>query len=472
MEISALNKLVEKRDRLANQMRELVENRCDGDDPAGFSGEDDQAYRNMDDELTRLDNTIAAAKRSRDIDTGLEAEVNRINEDEHRKRDLRSRPNEGADPWAGASQEVRDFYNPESARRDNRPGAFLRNGVTHRNAGPTDTPEYVGAFRQLLRDKSMLSIEQRQILGAHRVTDDAESRAQTVTTTGGGYLVPVGFANQIEISELAYGGIINVADVMPTASGNPLDWPTIDGTAQKGRLLGINTQETTTDLTFGTIQFGAYKFSSDQVLIPIELAQDTGIGLDALIARLLGERLGRIMADYLATGTGSSEPQGIVTASSEGATTGGAASSNLTFTDINNLIHSVDPAYRTQGAGFVFHDDTLKLLKGLRDETNSNRPLWAPSVGSEVPSTIDGYPYQIDQSVPKHGDNSPDGSEKIVLFGRLSKFTVRRVMGLTLNVLTERYADYHQVAYNAIERWDSKMLDAGTDPVKHLAAKA
>mgnify|MGYP001114912750 CR=1 FL=1 len=46
---------------------------------------------------------------------------------------------------------------------------------------------------------------------------------------------------------------------------------------------------------------------------------------------------------------------------------------------------------------------------------------------------------------------------------------IRDVVGVTLLRLDERYADYHQVAFLAFARSDGNLLNAGTNPVKHLA---
>lgn len=48
------------------------------------------------------------------------------------------------------------------------------------------------------------------------------------------------------------------------------------------------------------------------------------------------------------------------------------------------------------------------------------------------------------------------------------KYLMREVLGVTLVRMNERYADYHQVAFVAIMRFDSDLLDAGTNPLKYL----
>jgi HK97 family phage major capsid protein len=58
---------------------------------------------------------------------------------------------------------------------------------------------------------------------------------------------------------------------------------------------------------------------------------------------------------------------------------------------------------------------------------------------------------------------------RAIVFGPLNKYLIREVVGVTLLRLDERYADFHQVAFLAFARADGNLLNAGTNPVKHLA---
>jgi HK97 family phage major capsid protein len=320
------------------------------------------------------------------------------------------------------------------------------------------------AFMQMVRGGlDTLAPEQRQLMAQFRAQipqsplNGGEQRAQTITTTAGGHTIPTDLVRQIEVSMLAFGGIRSVADVLKTSGGNPLKWPTVNDTTNKATLTTINTQTTETDLTFGQVSLDAYAFRS-LILVPYELLQDTGIDLEGLIAKMLGERIARGTADYFAAGTGSNQPQGIVGASGAGTTA--AASNAVAYNDLVELEHSVDPAYRV-GARFLMKDSTLKLIKKLVD--SQNRPLWLPGVAVREPDTILGYPYTIDQALP-----AVEASAKSILFGNIKKFMVRDVSEMIMLRLVERYADYGQVGFFVFSRHDSEMLDAGTDPVKHL----
>lgn len=318
------------------------------------------------------------------------------------------------------------------------------------------------AFNAYLRyGAEGMDAEQRSAL---RFVRDTESRAaQTVTTTGGGYLIPQGFVAELEKSMKAFGGVEQACDVFSTETGNTLPWPTYDDTSNTGRLLAINTTVTNTAVTYGQTSFAAYKFSSDSVLVPVELLQDSAFDLNAHLAAVLGERLGRVHNTYETTGTGSSQPQGIVVGSSSALTAAGTSA--VTTDELLDLVHAIDPAYRVKGgsfgAGWMFNDTTFKILRQLKDA--DSRPLWGPGIGGGAPDTLWDFPYTINQDM----DAMTTGL-KPILFGALKKFKVRKVKDITILRLVERYADAHQVGYLAFTRMDSKVLDAGTDPIKYI----
>src|SRR5690606_18448224 len=93
-------------------------------------------------------------------------------------------------------------------------------------------------------------------------------------------------------------------------------------------------------------------------------------------------------------GTGTGQPEGIVTASSVGKTA--ASATAVTFDDLNHLVHSVDPIYREGGkCGFMFNDLTLRGLKDLKD--SQSRPIWLPGYEAGAPDRIHGFGYTINQ---------------------------------------------------------------------------
>ena len=291
---------------------------------------------------------------------------------------------------------------------------------------------------------------------------EMQARSLAVNTnTAGGYTVPEGFVQNLEVALLQYGGILRVADVMRTTTGQDLPWPTVNDTTNKGAQITENMGITETDPPFGQIIFHAYKFTSKLVTVPAELIEDSAFNLAETLGNLLGIRLGRIFADVFTTGSGASTPTGILTAATLGLTAG--SSTAIAADELYKLKHSVDPAYREDPSfGYMMHDQVLLVIKLLKD--GAGRYLWQSGLAARAPDTIDGSPLTINQSMA----SSVATTNITVACGAFGKHKVRWVSQMRLRRLVERYADLDQEGFVGFMRADSNLIDAGTHPVKYL----
>ncbi len=300
---------------------------------------------------------------------------------------------------------------------------------------------------------------------------DAEARAfgdnpQTVTTSGGGYTIQNAAMQPLEVALKAFGGMRRVAKVIRTDGDGTLPIPTVNDTGNVGRLLSINTQVTDTPIAFGQKTLGAYKYSSDLILCPTELLEDTSVNIVEYVGYALGERLGRITNTHFTTGDGSSKPRGLMADTSAGKTA--ASATAITWEELFiDLPHSVDYAYRSApGVGFMMHDTTLAAVKKLVDD--NGRPVWQPSLVTGAPDTICGYPVYVNNDMATIA-----ASAKVCAFGDFSKFYIRDVRNVAIKRLDERFADYDQVAFVGFYRGDSALIfSSGSVPVKHLVMAA
>lgn len=371
--------------------------------------------------------------------------------------------NEEQETWTRALDEVARLDGQvEAEERSTRMDAAVVAATEGRTAAPERTTEgdeeaaYARAFNSYLRGGlSSLEREDRQAL--MRNANPFEMRAPQASSPGsaGGYLIPTDLLNRMVETLKAFGGLMSLANEMVTAAGNPLQWPTNDDTAAKGRIIAENAQVNQVALTFGQNQIGAHIYTSDLFLVPWSLLQDSVFDLDGFVARKAGERIGRAVAEHLAIGDGTDEPQGLMTGASVGHTGAVSAAAALTYDDLIDLEHSVDPAYRDRpGVRFVMNDATLKLARKLKDL--DDRPLWQPSLQAGVPSSLNGRPYTIDNGIA-----APAPSAVSLGFGDVrAAFIVRRVSGGQLVRLEERYADFLQTGMFAYLRLDAVIDDS------------
>jgi len=327
------------------------------------------------------------------------------------------------------------------------------------------TAEYRHVFAKIVCGVSPADLEpeERAVLK----TGMAEFRAQTAgTTTAGGYTVPTELMNQIERAMKAWGPMYDtdVCTVITTTGGGALKLPTVDDTGVSAVAHAEGTALTDdggSDVTFGQKSLDAYAFDTEFLRWSWELDMDSIFSMEALLGDLLGERLARIANAQLTTGTGSSAPNGIVTASATGKTA--ASATAITSDEIIDLLHSVDPAYRTSPkAAFMFNDATLAAVRKLKD--GDGNYLWQMgNVQGGVPGSLLGYRYFVNQAM-----DSIAASKKVMLFGDLGKYYVRKVGGPIIGVMRERF--WPDMGIAGLIRFDGELAQSGA--VKHLVTAA
>jgi HK97 family phage major capsid protein len=226
--------------------------------------------------------------------------------------------------------------------------------------------------------------------------------------------------------------------------------------------LAENTEVAAQDVTFGQVVLKAFKYSSKIVLVSMEILQDSFFDVGTILRDLLAERIGRITNTHFTTGTGSGQPQGVVTASGLGKTGASGQTTSIIQEDLIDLEHSVDPLYRPN-CRYMLADSSLKVIKKLKDSTG--RWLFQPNneaglAASNQRPTINGYPYEINQDVA-----AMTASAKSVLFGDFNRYVVRDVREFSLLRLEERYAEKGQVGFIAFTRSDGRAINAAA--LKH-----
>jgi HK97 family phage major capsid protein len=293
-----------------------------------------------------------------------------------------------------------------------------------------------------------------------RTGDTGELRTYSPMSDGaqGAFLVPQGFQYELEQALKTYGGMFQVARILPTPTGNALLWPTSNDTAVLGEQVAENTAVSQANPSLSSVQLNAWKYSTKMVNVSNELLQDSAFDVDAYLRELFVARLGRILNQRFTVGIGTTEPMGVTVAATAGPTA--TAVGVVNYDDLVELEHSVDPSYR-QGAKFMLHDSSLKAIKKLKD--SQGHPLWVPGVAMKEPDTILGYQYVTNQDMPAIGTGN-----RQLLFGALDKYIIRSVKELAVLRLNERFAELGQTAFIGFARYDGNLIDAGTHPVKYL----
>lgn len=339
--------------------------------------------------------------------------------------------------------------NPE-AQRDAAITAGLR-------AGGDGGAEAAALRAMLSGGLSALNADQRNAMFA-RVNPDIRAAMSTTTGSEGGYTVATEFNRTLLQAMKASFAVRGVATSIQTSTGAQMLFPTSDATSEEGEIVGQNAPVTGLDTTFGQASLDVYKYSSKSIALPFELLQDSMFNVEAFIQELLRLRIGRIQNRHHSLGTGTGQPRGLVPAAAIGVVAPTGQVNTVTYNDLVNLEHSVDPAYRS-ACKWMMHDDTLKALRKIKDD--NDRPIFVPGYEQGnpggAPDRLMGREIVINQHMPVMAANA-----KSILFGDFSKYLIRDVMDTTLFRMTDSaYTLKGQVGFVAFCRSGANLIDVG-----------
>lgn len=282
----------------------------------------------------------------------------------------------------------------------------------------------------------------------------------------GGFLVPEEWDSQLVKGMEAYGGMFEVTRRVNTSHGRKMHINKIPfagagaSGVQKGHRIAEDAADTIQDLNFTEAELDAYVYSSFGILITWDLIQDEAYNIESEVLEIGAERVGRIVNEELTTGTGSGQPNGVVTASALGVTA--ASATAITVDELITLEHSLNSAYRKgKNVRFMFADSTLALIKKFTVGTADDRPLWVPSRREGEPDRLLGYQYVINDDMP-----AATTGLKSVLFGDFDKYRVRKAGYAQMARSAERYIENRKTVFYIFGRWDGELVDGNA--MKHL----
>lgn len=326
-----------------------------------------------------------------------------------------------------------------------------------REAAPAKKVEAREAFNAYLRKGfNNLSAEERSIMGELRGTN-----TQITTNDGlGGFLVPENWAAAVSATELFKSDIEKVATIISTSNGQPFNLPANNDTSVAAAILGEGTAESVSDMTFTNVKFEPYTYSSKIVKVSRQLVSDNAFDLGSFVAGQLANRLNRGINGHLTTGTGSSQPSGIVTGSSLGKTA--ASATAVTIAEILDLMYSVDASYRNSaGAAFMMNSATLAAVRKLGFGSSNDFPVFVPAMEVGGVDLLFGKPVYVNEDMAGIATGN-----KSIIFGDMKQYYIHQAGGVQLLRLEERYADELSVGYIAYKRVDGNVVQDSA--IKHL----
>lgn len=218
----------------------------------------------------------------------------------------------------------------------------------------------------------------------------------------------------------------------------------------------IRTGTEDSSMSFGKRQMRCHPLAK-RIKISKKLVRLAAIGIEALIRNRLAYKLALPEEKAFLTGTGSSQPLGIFVASNSGISTARDVSTGNTTTAIkaDNLReckYSLKAQYRRSGR-WCFHRDAIKIISKLK--TGEGDYLWQQGLRVGDPDTLLGYP--IDES--EYAPSTFTTGLYVGALGDWSQYWIFESLAMTVQVLTELYAETNQNGYIARAEVDGAPID-------------
>jgi len=294
---------------------------------------------------------------------------------------------------------------------------------------PRATAEYKAAFNEYLR-KPKGSVDGRFL-----------NALQVGTNSEGGYVTHEEFQTSVEREMVNYNPFRQYATVITTGGDRNIPFESTRGAAS---WTAEEASYPESDPAFGRVTLGAHKLAKI-VKVSEELVNDSDFDLFGYLTENFAEAFGVAEENAFLNGTGSGQPNGLLTIAGDV----GTAETAVTEDALDDLFWGLGAAERRNGV-FCFGDSSLRSISKLKN-SNGDR-IWQPGLTAGAPDTILGRPY-INSDHMGDAANSPE--EIVGYFGNLSKFIIADRTDMVIQRLDERYADSGQVGFRAYRRTDA-----------------
>ena len=266
-----------------------------------------------------------------------------------------------------------------------------------------------------------------------------------LNTSDDSSIIPETFLPRLQEALVTVGPMLdpNVVTLINTEGGEDLVIP-VESTRPAATAIAEATTITALDPTFSSITLKSQKV---QVLTKAsrELLTDAGFDVEAYLGRMFGIALGVKINNLLTVGTGTTVPNGLVTAAGSGVTGGTGVAGAFTADNLIDLAHSVDGAYVRLGGAWQMNRASLGAVRKLKD--GQGMYLFQPAATVGTPDTLLGFPVFDNPDMPAIGTTN-----KSVTFGWHGSYHVRQVGSIEIARSDDAYFADDQIGFRATMR--------------------
>lgn len=290
--------------------------------------------------------------------------------------------------------------------------------------------------------------------------------ARAITTASGSGMTGTTFWNQL-VKHLVEGSAVLAAGatLLVTETGEQLRVPKTTALSTAA-IVTEGAAISASDPTLGTAALTSYKYGFT-TQVSSELAQDAAFDLLGYLAEEAGIAIANGAGTHFVTGTGSSQPAGVVTGATLGVTGGTGVTGAFTADNLIDLYYSVAAPYaRSASAGWLMRNSTLAAVRKLKDSQNRYLFQQDVPVGGGAAGTLLGRPVYVDPNVA-----AVALSAKAVLFGDFSRYYVRQAGSIRFERSDDFAFTSDLITFRGLARLDGVLVDQ-TGAVKYFQGAA
>ena len=272
-----------------------------------------------------------------------------------------------------------------------------------------------------------------------------------VLTSSTGAPVPTSFYDQVILKARLVGPMLDVPTQLNTTSGETIQVPSLSAYSSSSTVTAQGANFSESDPTLNSfVNLGAFKFGF-LIQVSREMIEDSGVDLLGFLADQVGNGLGYNVQNALTVGTGTVQPQGIVTAAGSGITGGTGVSGAFTADNLIDLYYSLDGAARLlPGVGWMMNGASIGAVRKLKD--SAGQYIFSPAADGNQRDLLLGRPVYENPHVA-----SAATSAKSVIAGHMPSFFVRSVGGIRLDRSDDFAFNADLVTFRASMRVDGAL---------------
>jgi HK97 family phage major capsid protein len=337
-----------------------------------------------------------------------------------RAGELRARALSAIEKMSGTNDHRREVMTAMIEQSDDEKGTLAQQALL------TSSPAYMRAFAKAAKGMTAAQTPEEQ---------QAVQRAMSLTDSEGGYLVPFQLDPTVIITSDGSLNEIRRAARAVVATGDA--WNGVSAGATSWSWDAEAAEVSDDASTFAQPSIPIYK-GAGFIPISIEAFQDEA-NVATEVGRLLAFGKDTLESVAFATGTGSGQPTGIVTALSGAAPPVVAATTNNSFglEDIY-LLDSALPARYRLNASWLAHRNTYNLTRQF--DTSGGAALWT-TLGNDVPANLLGKPaYEaegMDSAIAT-------GDDYVLIYGDFSNYVIADRVGTTVEFIPHLFGTNHR----------------------------